>query len=215
MIDLLIGYVAFSVAILPDESFVLACHAGVLARVSNVSPYPIQWYNSFGGYSCFYFKVVVLADSSIMAIGTCPIAGKGDDCIAVRVSAAGALLAANTYGGVGNELCLDIIKLADGNLAAVGDTWSNSNKNSDVFVLKIDEATGLIWSYSFGGTGYDYGRGITQMQNGSIAVVGFTNSHDPNNYDAWLILLNSQGIKTSDHLWEHVFPNWKLYSCYK
>jgi hypothetical protein len=44
--------------------------------------------------------------------------------------------------------------------------------NQDIFIVKYDPAGNVIWAKSAGGTGIDYGRGITCDKFGNIYVTG-------------------------------------------
>jgi hypothetical protein len=59
-----------------------------------------------------------------------------------------------------------------GSTINLGTTTLTSAGNQDIFIVKYDPAGNVIWAKSAGGTGIDYGRGITCDKFGNIYVTG-------------------------------------------
>ena len=79
---------------------------------------------------------------------------------------------------------------SDNHYVLCGTTKSRLNKN-DVYVCKINEEDGeIIWKEIIGLTGSDYGKSICLTDDGSIVVVGQTNSYGEKNSDIWLVKLS-------------------------
>lgn len=98
------------------------------------------------------------------------------------------LLFSHCYGGSGNDYGNGIIEMSSGELAVVGSTYSNDKDikgltgYSSMLVLKIDASNnsskGLLFSNCYGGSDYTLGRGIVEIAEGQVAVIGYTESDD-------------------------------------
>ena len=141
----------------------------------------------------------------------------------VEMDLNGNLLSQNCYGGTGNEIVSDIVKVDDGFVFASlttsndgdvsgfhGIPWDNST--DDIWVCKIDFAGNIIWQNCIGGTFSEWPRNITQTQDSGFIVIGNTSSYDGDvntNHatsgsgvkDAWVVKLNSVG----EIEWEHCY----------
>src|SRR6187401_873044 len=100
-----------------------------------------------------------------------------------------AWLWAQSAGGTSSESGFSIATDANDNIYVTGVfqstsitfgsiTLTNNSTNSyDIFVVKYSSAGTVLWAYSGGGTGIDYGNSISTDGNGNVYVVGtFTSS---------------------------------------
>jgi hypothetical protein len=101
-------------------------------------------------------------------------------------------------GGTGLGHAQAIVKTDDGGVAVLGYIITTSTKE-DISITKFDKDGLFRWQNSYGGTGSDFGFGITATSDGGFAVVGTTWSGDGNvthNHglsDVWVLKLNSAG----------------------
>jgi len=113
-------------------------------------------------------------------------------------------------GGTGNDIGHAIIHSKDGGFLIAGTTNSIDGDSvgdgtlphggDDYWVLKTDEQGTPLWSKRFGGLGLDSAYDLVELVDGTIAVVGetnSTNSGDVTNYkgdtDGWALLLSAEG----------------------
>lgn len=127
------------------------------------------------------------------------------DFWAVRITSEGEPVWAKNYGGSGAEIAYDIFKSQDGNYLITGDTRSNDQDvtnalgNADAWLIKIDNNGQLLWQKNHGGSQFDTGRAVTELNNSSIFVSGTSRSDDfhvgGNNgqSDFWLYATNPSG----------------------
>ena len=75
-----------------------------------------------------------------------------------------------------------------------------------IFILSLlfplfTQAPDTMWTRTYGGTDYDYGRSVQQTLDGGYIIVGMTSSFGAGLYDIWLIKTNAQG----DLLWTKTY----------
>ena len=143
--------------------------------------------------------------------------GGNDDAFVAKINAAGTALDYSTYlGGSGFDAAQGIAVDGFGNAYVTGRTQSTDfpTKNplqaanaggNDAFVANLNAAgNALVYSTYLGGTGDDYGAGITVDGSGNAYVTGYTNSTNfptsnplqPANaggYDGFVTKLNAGG----------------------
>jgi beta-propeller repeat-containing protein len=114
------------------------------------------------------------------------------DCFVAKLTAAGSALVFSTYLGTTSDDCASAMTLdSSGNVYVTGQTTnglpdgggpqtrSPSLGSIDAFVAKVNPmGTGLVYSYIFGGTGFERGLGIAVDAGGDAYAVGYTNSSD-------------------------------------
>ena len=67
--------------------------------------------------------------------------------------------------------------------------------------MKLDSEGGVVWESSYGGGHNDNPCSVQQTSDGGYVVAGGTHSFDRDNYDFWILKLDSDG----DVAWEKVF----------
>lgn len=164
-----------------------------------------------------YFVVAGLNESGGMA--ECEHMGPWDglDIWLLEMDLNGNILRQLCYGGSGNDLGRNIIKV-DGGYVFISDTDSNDGDVSglhgayDIWVVRIDTAGSIIWQKCLGGTSYEWADHIFENDDGGFTIIGHTQSHNgdvsnnhslqgANRYDIWAIKLSSEG----ELEWEHCF----------
>lgn len=101
--------------------------------------------------------------------------------IAYKITSAGGLVATvpsfvYTLGGANYEIVNGSAPTADGGYAITGQTTSYGVGSGDVFTAKFNANGTLAWNKTWGGSGADYGNGITSTSDGGFVVVGNSNS---------------------------------------
>jgi hypothetical protein len=113
----------------------------------------------------------------------------------------------NCIGGTNGEMGRKIQLTNDGGSIICGMTQSNDGDivgyhggNSDVLLVKMNDAGVVLWQRSLGGSGADIGRSVKQTLDGGYIVVGETTSNNDDvsgnhgSTDGWIIKLDSFGI---------------------
>lgn len=135
----------------------------------------------------------------------------GADAILIKTNAAGDIIWTDTYGGSRDEVFYNMIETTTGDILAIGTAGSNDKQvtnhhgtpgTDDVWLVKTNSSGQLIKERCYGGSKsestFDLGmsEGIMIDKNGSILIVGETNSNDGDvsgnhgDYDGWLVKVN-------------------------
>ena len=100
----------------------------------------------------------------------------------VKMSPSGDIIWEQTYGGTGFDVARDIKSTQDNGFlisgssrSADGDLTENQGQN-DAWVIKVNNSGQLQWQKSIGGTNIDFAYSVAELNNGSVVVVGESNS---------------------------------------
>ncbi len=127
---------------------------------------------------------------------------EGDyDMIVMKLDADGNLLWGKSLGGAGKDQGNGVVTTADGGCVVVGKTKSFGHGHYDAYVVKLSPDGKVLWSKAFGGEGNDEAHGVTQLADGSLIVVGGTESFGAGDFDFYIIKLAADGKK----LWERYY----------
>lgn len=153
-----------------------------------------------------------LGDGALAPVGA-------QDVFLAKYDRAGGLVWSRSFGGPGFQWPEDMAVDAEGNAliigglhdgADLGGGYEPSVGETDVFVLKIDAAGGMVYSRHFGSTGYDYGLGIAASGDGAAVITGaFAGTMDlgggplvtAGSDDIFLAWLSPKG----EHVWSRRF----------
>ena len=164
-----------------------------------------EWDITYGQNGSDFGKAIVELDDGYMIAGSSNSQGKEEydyNAWIIRTDIYGKMIWNNTYGGIFEDGSNSIVKTKENNFVITGYTYSNKNKNIDLWIFKINETGNLIWSKTFGGKGYDEGRSVIETNDGYI-IAGETNTYSNNEEysDAWLLKVN----KTGNQMWNYTF----------
>jgi hypothetical protein len=130
-------------------------------------------------------------------------AGGPEDIWLVKTDLDGDTVWTKTYGGSDRDLPHSISRTQDGGFIIAGSTKSQSAGDFDAWLIRTDSNGNLVWTKTYGGTGYDLGEDAKQTDDNGFIIAGVTESfgHMNNYVDAWLIKTDSDG----DTLWTKTF----------
>lgn len=169
----------------------------------------IIWSRSYGGSSNEnIYKLIPLADKSIIAFGRTTLGHGAGDLWLFKLDSLGNMLWEKFYGGSGREYPENIELTADDGFAMFaqsessdGDVGAPFNNATDYWMLKVDSLGNIQWSKTFGGSDWDFCYGGCTTSNHGYLITGTTYSndgdvagrHDSTNCDAWTIKTDSLG----------------------
>tara|TARA_B100001142_G_C14281379_1_gene635045 strand:- start:375 stop:1568 length:1194 start_codon:yes stop_codon:yes gene_type:complete len=119
---------------------------------------------------------------------------KSHDMITIRTDENGFGIWEKNYGGSLNEEGFSVIQSPDGNILSIGYSWSYGDAQQ-IFVVKSDLSGRKLWQNTYGGSNRDIGNKSIVTKDGSIAIVGQTNSPgiSRGNDDVWLSKIDQNG----------------------
>jgi hypothetical protein len=119
--------------------------------------------------------------------------GNFDDFYLIKTDANGTLIWSKTYGGTNQDEATSVEQTSDGGYIMAGTTTSFGAGASDVYVVKTDSSGVVTWSKTYGGTGSEFGSGISQTTDHGYIITGSTSSFGAGGDDAYLIRTDSMG----------------------
>ncbi|MCI0559718.1 MAG: hypothetical protein MN733_14610, partial [Nitrososphaera sp.] len=97
-------------------------------------------------------------------------------------------------GGPGtDDVFRGIEQASDGGYIIAGTTNSFGKGKNDVWIIKLDEESNVVWQKTYGGGGGDSARSIKQTSDGGFVVAGQTHSFSNGKMDIWVIKFGSNG----------------------
>ena len=158
----------------------------------------LQWTKSYGGLEIdVAYAIISSQDGNYFIVGDTRSSDQdvsqnngNADMWLVKIAPDGSLLWEKNFGGDQFDSAKDIISMGDGNFlitgssrSANGDATSNQGQN-DAWTILIDDNGNLLLEKNMGGTGLDFSEGAMRTMDGSVIIVGNTESSDgdiPNN----------------------------------
>jgi len=135
----------------------------------------------------------------------------GSDFWIIKLDGGGNTQWQKCLGGTADEFASSICQTSDGGYIVAGKSLSNSGDVSghhggnDCWIVKLNSSGDIQWQRSLGGSKEDIATAITPTADGGYIFTGFILSHDgdvvghhgnsnrQNNYDYWVVKLNSNG----------------------
>lgn len=149
------------------------------------------WQKSLGGSDDdIAYQAATVSDGYIITGSTKSTDGDissglgGTDAFIAKTDLDGNLVWFKNYGGSGNDEFRDVEVDTDGNLFAVGHTYSNDNQvtdnhgSSDIWVIKTDSDGNLLDQRTIGGSLDDRGNDLTILDDNSVVITGSCSSSD-------------------------------------
>jgi hypothetical protein len=181
----------------------------------------IQWRGYFGGSNNDRAHAVVASNDNGFVMAGFSESDDFDisntqgsyDFWLVKVDTNGNMLWERSFGGTGIEISYDIANTLDNGYVVVGNTFStdgdiSGNKGeSDIWLIKVDDAGSILWEQTYGGTQFDAAQAVISSKDGGYFIVGNSKSIDIdatlNNgeNDIWVIKTDSNGRL----LWQNSF----------
>jgi hypothetical protein len=136
------------------------------------------WAETYGGeHADTLDGVTATIDNGIVAIGkTRSYGSEQTDLTVMKYDAEGKLIWHKIYGFKYYEYGNAVATTRDGGFILAGGTNTLGKGNHSAYVLALDKAGELIWSHVYGDERKDVAHGVARMSDGSIIVVGESNS---------------------------------------
>ena len=123
------------------------------------------------------------------------------DVYLVRTNNIGDTLWTKTFGGDKHDQGRSVQQVTDGGYIITGFTESFGAGSDDVYLIRTDSAGDTLWTKTYGGTNYDYGRSVDQTSDEGFVIAGDTRSFGVGQFDFYLLRTDSAG----DTLWTKTY----------
>ena len=136
------------------------------------------WVQTYGGeYEDTLDGVTAAVDGGIVAIGkTRSYGSEQSDLTVMKYDADGKLIWHKIYGFKYYEYGNAVATTRDGGFILAGGTNTLGKGNHSAYILALDKTGELIWSHVYGDERKDVAHGAARMSDGSVIVVGESNS---------------------------------------
>ncbi|WP_294954592.1 hypothetical protein [Sulfurovum sp.] len=140
-----------------------------------------RWVKTFGGaYEDKLMGVTATVDNGIVAIGSTRSYGSAQsDLTVMKINAKGKTIWHKIYGFKYYEYGNAVATTRDGGFMLAGGTNTLGKGNHSAYILALNKRGELIWSHVYGGESKDVAHGVARMSDGSMIVVGETESFKP------------------------------------
>jgi len=137
------------------------------------------WAKTFGGaYHDVLYGVTPTIDGGIVAVGkTRSYGSEQTDLTVMKFSSEGKVLWHKIYGFKYYEYGYAVTSTKDGGFMLVGGTNTLGKGGHSAYILALDKTGKLIWSRVYGERNQDVANGIARMSDGSLVVVGESDSY--------------------------------------
>ncbi len=194
---------------LADTGYVILANVSDAETNTNIYLFKIDKYGTFEWDMLFEDtaifwaeKMVMTPDSGFIITGyTNKIKDAGYNIFLLKTNALGQKEWLRFYGGHNWDFGMDVAVDSSGNFFVTGSTYSFSDSDKDVYILKLDAYGDTIWTRTYGGLQSDAGRSIYVCQNQDIVVAGYTNSFGNGHYDALMLRYDNNG----NYLWSNTY----------
>jgi hypothetical protein len=155
----------------------------------------VTWQKTYGGTGQDYAQSIQQTrDGGYIVAGHTSSFSAGDlDLWVLKLDSNGGVTWQKTYGGSDDDYTYSIRQTQDEGYIVSGQTFSFGEGITDAWVLKLDSTGGVTWQKTYGASGEEGADSIQQTRDGGYILSGSTTSFGAENFDAWIMKLNSSG----------------------
>lgn len=155
-----------------------------------------EWARTFGGANeDFCRSIIQTSDGGYALVGFTRSYGVGlDDFLIIKISSAGALEWAKTFGGTNYDNAFSIVQTIDGGYVVSGSTMSFGAGYWDLLLLKLSPTGTLEWARTYGGENNDFTTlPVIHTADSGFMFTGHTESFGAGEADLLVMELSSTG----------------------
>jgi len=119
----------------------------------------------------------------------------------IKTDADGNEIWGGTFGTDGQEEANSVQQTSDGGYIVAAWTMSPGEAVRDVYLIRVNNLGGKVWSKTFGGSDDEEANCVLQTSDGAYLVAGSTRSFGAGGWDAYLIKADQNG----DEIWSKTF----------
>ncbi len=154
----------------------------------------MQWSKTFSTADLDYASAIIRTVDGGYAM-TGYIRGAGfKRVLLIRTDSNGDTLYVRTYGsGVADDQGVELCETPDGGFVITGKTFSQTQGESDIFLLRTNVQGDMLWAKSFGGIHWDESGHILKLHDGNYLISGSTISFGQGDFDILLMKTDTSG----------------------
>ena len=153
-----------------------------------------EWNQTYGDWNRDEARSVIITDDGgyiFTGISSSYSPGVGDlDFWLVKTDVNGNEEWNETYGGLQDDRAHSVIQTIDSGFMVAGGSESYGAGSSDFWLLKTDNFGNELWSKAIGEAGLERSYSLISAQN-TFILAGFIRDYDTENYDIWLVCVDS------------------------
>jgi outer membrane protein assembly factor BamB len=147
-----------------------------------------EWFKTYGGAGREWpYGMLQLSNGEILIYGFTESNDGGSDEYAIRLTQDGDIIWEYTVENPGEELVLDALETAEGNLVLA------VNVEEDGKLVELDADGNIQWAQRYELSGWQYASRVAQTEDGGFLLAGFSMSSSPQQADTWLARCTSTG----------------------
>lgn len=143
------------------------------------------------------FDAALMADGSILAVGATHYA-QGEtshgDILLLNVDLDGEPIWETSVGGGDLDQAICVEPFQQGFLV-LGETDSFGAGKRDLYLLKISQRGQVLWARTYGGEGAEWAKGLLVREDGTIVLVGGSDSFGGGDVDAYIVAVDGNGLE--------------------
>lgn len=155
----------------------------------------VVWSWAMGGNNNDWgYSVKETFDKGFIIVATSNSFSSGGDYDArlIKTDSLGVIQWQKSYGGNDWDLAYDVIQTADSGFVFCGETYNNTNGESDVYIVKTNTLGDTLWTKTIGGVLVDRGNSIMETADSSVVVAGMTTTTS-DSVQMYMIKLTASG----------------------
>jgi|GEM_PF-250378 len=154
------------------------------------------WTRTYGGaYSDAGYSVEQTPDLGYIVAGY-TTSSPGYRCVyLVKTDSLGGRQWDRAYVGSWDNRAYSVHRTSDGGYILAGHTYVYGGPHCmEAYLIKTDSLGDTLWTRTFGGAHYDFGKSVEQTRDGGYVVVGRTSSFGAGQYDVYLVKTGPRGV---------------------
>jgi len=171
-----------------------------LLKIDSLCNY--QWSFALGGANNDWgYSVKQTYDKGfIIAASSNSYGNGGYDAVLMKRDSTGKHQWTKKYGGDDWDFAYSVVQTYDSGYVFCGETYNNTNGQSDVYVVKTNSLGDTLWTKTIGGNLSDKGNSVIETSDSNIVVAGYRNTI-VDSTQAYLIKLSPNGTLLWDSLY--------------
>ncbi|MDJ0890497.1 MAG: hypothetical protein QNK18_04795 [Gammaproteobacteria bacterium] len=156
----------------------------------------LVWERTFGGEREDRARTVAATGDGGFVVGGFTRSGDSEnaDGFVLRLTADGSVLWSSVFGDAEEDGIFGIATMPAGGFVATGYTDQTGDHGYDLWVLRLNEKGGTVWTRQLGLGSFDAGAAVAATADGGAVVVGVTSEDSFTQDDAWVLRLDADGV---------------------